>query len=382
MRGRMLVVGALVAAAASCTPTPTPTAPVVVAGWHEVPLPATGARILSIVPTGDGLLVTGSVAGQQSRSPGAWTTTDGHTWHALSLHPRTPYAHQAELIMATLVDGRLTAYGQAFGGAHSLPRPTLWSGTTSNGLNEYEQPFEMFGGPHAIATSDEAALPGTVLLAGSWDGATGRYGAAVWTSPDGAAWHRDADDPALASAPGEQTSALGATAGPDGFLVTGYTQRGARLDPLAWTSADAGRTWRRMALPGGQHAQQYGATANRAACDSAGCVLTGAGIGPRWQALCWPVTSAGHIPAGAEHGGPMGSNVQVSQVILHDGRALAAFRVDTVGRLESISRDCAGWRDIALPVRSDEIRVGVLGGRLLLATTGATSSRLWLRPES
>jgi hypothetical protein len=357
---------------------------VVVAGWREVPLPAAGARILTIVPTGGGVLVTGSVPGPLGRAPGAWTTSDGRTWHPLPLDPHTPYAHQAELIMATLVNGRLTAYGQAFGGAHSLPRPTLWSGTTGGGLDEYEQPFEMFGGPHAIATSDEAALPGTVLLAGSWDGATGRYGAAVWTSQDGATWHRDADDPALASAVGEQTSALGVTTSQDGFLVVGYTQRGARLDPLAWTSADAGRTWRRVVLPGGPTAQQYGATANRAACDSAGCVLTGVGIGPQWQALCWPVATGARTTVGAERGGPTGSNVQTSQVLLHGDEVLAAYRVDTVGRLESVSRDCTTWRDIALPVRSDEVRVGVLGGQrsgqLLVATTDATSSRLWVRP--
>jgi hypothetical protein len=380
MRGRLLlVVAALVAVATACTSVSAAPKPVVIAGWREVQLPAFGARILTIEPTGNGLLVTGSVLGPFGRAPGAWTTTDGRTWHTLALHPHTPYASQAELIMATLVDGRLTAYGQAFGGAHSLPRPTLWSGTAATGLNEYEQPFEMFGGPHAIDTSDEAALPGTVLLAGSYDGASGRYGAAIWTSPDGATWHRDADDPALASAPGEQTSAIGAATDRNGFLVTGYTQRDGRLTPLAWTSADAGRTWRRVPLPGGTHAQQYGATANRAACDSTGCVLTGAGIGPQWQALCWPITAT---KAGPEHGGPTGSNVQVSQVILHDDRALAAYRVNTVGRLESISRDCTDWQDVTLPVRSDEVRVGALKDQLLLATTDATSSRLWLRQDS
>lgn len=389
MRGRshlLLLATALVVAVTACAPWPSvlptpPVDPVAVAGWHEIPLPAVGARILTIVPNGDGLLVTGSVPERGGgRGPGAWTTTDGRTWHSLPLRPHTAYAPEAELVMATLAGGRLTAYGQAFGGAHSLPRPTLWSGTVTAGLDEHEQPFEMFGGPHAIATNDETALPGTALLVGEWDGASGRYGAAVWTSSDGATWHRDADDPALASAPGEQTSAIGATTSPTGFLVVGDTQRGAALTPLAWTSADAGRTWRRLAVPVASTTRQYGSTADRAACDNAGCVLAGAAIGPTWQTLCWPVTANGVV--GPERGGPTGSDVQVSQVVLLSGRVLAAYRVDKVGRLESISRDCTHWQDVRLPVVSDEIRVGSLAGQVVLATTNATSSRLWVRPQS
>jgi hypothetical protein len=370
MRRRWLITLAAVLAAAGCTAQPP--APVVSNGWREVPAPAAGARVLAIVPDGRGLLVVGSVPGPQGRAPGAWTTTDATTWHAVPLQPHTYYAYQAELVTVGVAGGRVTALGQAFGGAHSNPRMTVWSGDDT-GLVEHEQPFEMFGGPHAITVGDAAALPGTALLVGQWDGPTGRYGAAVWTSPDGAAWRRDAADPALASAPGEQTSALGVGTGAAGFLVTGATQQGAQLLPLLWVSPD-GRAWRRISLP---TLNQAGVEANHVACDGTGCVLAGAAISDNWRAVCWPLTTG--LTAGAAHGGPTGDTLAVSQVLLHGNEVLDALRVGGTARLESISRDCMHWREVALPVRSDEVRVGTLPAGLLLATTDETSSRLWLR---
>lgn len=350
-------------------------APTVVNGWRSVPLPTFDARVLAIVPDGGGLLVLGSVPGPAGRAPGAWTTTDGTSWHSVPLQPHTVYAGQAELIAVGAAAGHVMALGQAFGGAHSNPRMTVWTGSTA-GLVEHEQPFEMFGGPHAIAVNDAAAVPGTALLAGQWDGATGRYGAAVWTSPDGAVWHRNADDPALASAIGEQTAALGAAAGADGFLVVGDTLHGALLSPLFWTSSDGG-TWRRVVLPApATTSTQGGATANRAMCDSHGCVVAGIALGSQWHALCWPVT--GTTP-GAGTSGPGGATMQVSQALLAGDRAYVALRVDNRARLESTARDCTGWRDVPLPVGADEVRVGALGRALLLATTDTVSSQLWLR---
>lgn len=367
MRGRLIALAALLAA--GCTTQQQQ--PVVVHGWHELPAPATGARVLAIVPDGHELLVLGSVPGPDGRAPGAWTTTDGHTWHPVPLRPHTYYAYQAELIAVGVAGGRITALGQAFGGAHSNPRLTVWSGDAT-GLDEHEQPFEMFGGPHAIAVGDATALPGMSLLVGQWDGPTGRYGAAVWTSPDGATWQRDAADPALVSAPGEQTSALGAGTGPGGFLVTGDTLRGPRLFPLLWTSPD-GRAWRRISVP---TLPQDSVEADHVACDNTGCVLAGSAVSQAWQALCWPVGSGTTI--GAPGRGPTGDTMQVSQVLLHGNEVLDALRVNGTARLESISRDCTHWQDVQLPVRSAEVRVGELANGLLLATTDDTASRLWL----
>jgi hypothetical protein len=300
------------------------------------------------------------------------------SWHPVPLQPHTVYAGQAQLVSVGAAAGHVMALGQAFGGAHSNARLTVWSGDTA-GLVEHEQPFEMFGGPHAIAVNDAAALPGTALLVGQWDGPTGRYGAAVWTSADGSTWHRDAGDPALTSAVGEQTSALGAAAGPAGFLAVGDTLHGALLSPLVWTSPD-GVAWHRVAAPVGPvTARQGGATANRAACDGRGCVVAGIALGSPWHAMCWPVDGGTVGTVGPGTTGPSGTTMQVSQVLLAGDQALVALRVDDRARLASTGRDCAGWRDVSLPIASDEVRVGELATGLLLATTDATSSQLWLR---
>ncbi|HEY0807091.1 MAG TPA: hypothetical protein VGD84_18625 [Pseudonocardiaceae bacterium] len=369
-----LLLGALVAGCTASSATST-----VVNGWRSVPLPSIDTRVLAIVPYGNGVLVLGSVPGPDGRAPGAWTTTDGTSWHPVPLQPHTFYAGQAELVSVGAAGGRIMALGQAFGGAHSNPRLTVWSGDTA-GLVEHEQPFEMFGGPHAIAVNDAAARPGTALLVGQWDGATGRYGATVWTSPDGATWHRNADDPAMASAVGEQTAASGAAAGPRGFLVAGDTLHGATLAPLAWTSPD-GLAWHRVPVPTDTTTSQAGgATANRAACDDRGCVIAGIALGDPWHAMCWPVgTASAGITVGTGTLGPSGTLLLVSQALLAGDRAYLALRVDNRARLASTGRDCTGWQDVPLPIGADEVRVGQLAGRLLLATTDQTSSQLWLR---
>jgi hypothetical protein len=369
---------ALLLALAGCgSAAPAPPAPPVIAGWQEVPVPAPGARVLTMLGDGAGLLALGSVPGPYGRAPGAWTTADGRGWKAVPLEGHSAYAGQAELIRAGVADGRVTVLGQAFGGAHSNPRLTMWSGSAA-GLTEHEQPFEMFGGPHAIATNDAAAIPGTALLVGQWDGPTGLYGAAVWTSPDGATWHRLADDPALRSAVGEVTSALGSAAGSAGFLVAGDTLQGAHLSPLAWTSPD-GLAWRRVAVPAPVGAAAVGgAIADRAACDAQGCALLGASIGPTGQSLCWPVQAPGGT-VGEPQTGPGGRTVSVEAGLLDAAGVFAVLMVDDTAHVVTSARDCSGPHDMALPVRSRDAAVGVLGDGLLLATTDPDHSRLWLR---
>ncbi|KAA2255986.1 hypothetical protein F0L68_27800 [Solihabitans fulvus] len=364
------VVTALAVAIVGCaTPRPTPGPN---GGWREVPPPTAGARVLAVARIGAGVLVSGSVPGPQSRAPAAWTTTDGTHWQAVALRPNSPYAGQAELTQLGVAGGEVTALGLAFGGAHGNPRLTVWRGTATE-LVEHEQPFELFGGPHALAVNGLAAVPGTALLVGQWDGASGRAGATAWTSADGALWRRQADDPALASAVDEQTSASGVAATSAGFLVAGHVLRGAELTPSAWDSAD-GVLWRRLPVPAGGGA----ATADRVACAGEQCVLVGAAVGARWTAMCWPVAS-GAVGQGLP--GPSGTTVQVSQVLSRGTRMVAVLRVDGTARLGSTDRTCADWQDLTAPVGSRDAVLGDLPGGLLLATTDQDSSRLWLRSD-
>ncbi len=366
---------------AACAPAParntvpadpqaTPGRPPVVAGWTSLTPPAPDARVLAFLPVGGELVALGSVPGPDGRAPAAWATADAHSWRALPLTSATGYGAQAELVMAAADGPRVAAYGQAFGGAHSNPRPTLWAGTAA-GLVEHEQPFTLLGGEDAIATDAETAHAGTFLLAGAWDTAGGRYGAAVWTSQDGVRWTRDADAPGLASAPGEQTFARGATAGPDGFLLLGSSLGAdARSTPLAWTSPD-GQAWRRIPLP-----SAGSATASGAACDAAGCVVLGATADADQHLTCW--TLADGRP-GLRADGPGRGLVEVSQALLVGGRAYVVDAVDRLAHVETVGRDCTGWASVPLPVASSGAALAPIGARLVLATTDGAASALWLR---
>ncbi|MGW4531734.1 hypothetical protein ACWEOI_12370 [Nocardia sp. NPDC004340] len=117
--------------------------------WRELPLPQPGARILAFAPTpGGGVLALGSIPAADVRAPAAWSTTDGTHWIPVPVHPETPYSARAELISAGTGE-HTVVLGRAFGGAHSNPRMSVWSGDT-HGLTEHEQAFEMFGGPHGL----------------------------------------------------------------------------------------------------------------------------------------------------------------------------------------------------------------------------------------
>jgi hypothetical protein len=367
-----LAVLALLAACAPAPPSSTavPSQVTAAVGWTAAPLPAPDARVLVLLPVGNELLALGSLPGPDGHVPAAWATSDAQSWRALPLTSATGYGAQAELVMAAADGPRVAAYGQAFGGAHSNPRPTLWVGTTA-GLVEHEQPFTLLGGEDAIATDAEAARGGTFLLAGAFDGASGRYGAAIWKSADGARWTRDADAPGLASASGEQTFARGATAAVDGFVLLGSSLgAGARTEPLAWTSSD-GASWRRIALP-----STDSATASAAACDAAGCTVLGNTASADQHVICWTLTGA---QPGARADGPGHGLVEVGQALLMAGRVYVVSAVDRVAHLDTVGRDCSGWAPVELPVPSAVAALGPLGTRLVLATTDDAASKLWLR---
>jgi hypothetical protein len=372
-RAASLIAAVLATAACTAGSQPRPAA----TGWRALALPAAGARVLVLAPLGSSLLALGSVPGPEGRAPAAWTTADGRHWHAVPLHPATGYGRQAEFVMAGVAGAHLAVYGQAFGGAHSNPRPTLWTGD-ANGLTEHEQVFTMFGGEHAISVNDEAARPGRVLLAGAWDGASGRYGAAVWTSPDGATWTRHANAPHLASAPGEQTTAYGAAATATGFLAVGDTVRagsdGLSTDPLAWTSVD-GVGWHRIALPA-----TGPAVAERAACDAGGCLLVGSTATADQHLLCWTLGPAGTASAGTA--GPGRGLVVVRGVHLLAGTGYVVSTVNGHARVYALDTGCRRWAPLPLPVRAQQAAVGLVDGALLLATTDAGPSRLWMRERA
>ncbi len=331
--------------------------------WRELTLPQRDARILEFAPTADGVLALGSIPVGDGRAPAAWTSTDGTQWKPVPVRGESAYAKLAELISAGVGD-RTVVLGQAFGGAHSNPRMTIWSGD-AQGLTEHPQAMEMFGGPHAIAVTTAAALRGTDLLIGDWDGPEGRYGAAFWTSANGADWVRHADDPALSSAPGEQTGAAAVTTGPSGFVIVGETLRDSVLRPVQWTSPDA-VTWQRHEMAG------TNAVANRVACGSSACAVFGQTIGAAPKVLCWASPDAEPVT------GPSATTVDTLQLVPTGSRVLSLVALDHTVQLHSVTTNCGDWQRIPLPADAPAARMIAMPAGLLLATTGDDRSRLWL----
>jgi hypothetical protein len=364
------------------TPTSPPTSPPTssgpttartAGGWRELATPHAGARVRVLTRLGDELLALGSIPAPAGRAPGAWVTRDLRTWTSMPLRPVTGYGEQAEFIRAGVYGGHISAFGQASGGAHGNPRPTMWTGNR-NGLVEHVQSFTLFGGEDAISQNGETAGASGSLIVGSWEGRSG-YSAAVWTSPDGADWVRRQDTPGLASTSGEQTSARSATPLDRGFLVVGDTQpHSGPPHALAWTSDDP-RRWHRVPLraPGAD-----GATAARAACGPSSCVVVGARVSSAPRLLCWTLSPAGRGP----QLGPLGPGaplLEPDELLDAGSRLYAVIRTDTSARLVAVRRDCSGWAPIALPTRAPDATVGLLGTRMVLATTTPGASRLWTR---
>ncbi|AKU15181.1 hypothetical protein [Luteipulveratus mongoliensis] len=296
------------------------------------------------------------------------------------MKPVTAYGQLAELVMGAVRGSRVVAYGQAFGGAHSNPRPTTWTAdVTDQGgtFVEHEQSFTMFGGEDAISVNAEAATASTAVLVGGWDGPGGRYGAASWTSPDGVTWTRHADADGLSSAVGEQTAASGVTSTGSGFVALGSTMRGDAgglvVVPLAWLSQD-GVGWRRVALPASGPAR-----ADVAGCDGSGCVVVGGTQTASQHLLCWTLSPSGRPGAGAS--GPGSGLVQPGSVLLRRGEAYVLHQVDHVSRLATVSRDCTRWAPVSLPVKTQDAALGLVGDRLLLVSTESARSRIWLRNQ-
>ncbi len=345
--------------------------------------------MLGFARLGGDLLAVGSVPGADGRAPGAWLGSPGAGWRAVPLQASSGYGRQAELTLPAVSGERILALGQAFGGAHGNPRLTIWSGAAS-GLVEYPQPVELLGGPRAMAVTASAATSSGALLVGQWDHERGGPGASAWTSPDGREWAR-VDEPALQSTPDGQTSMRGA-AGRGAELVAVGEVRGAgsgspRTDPLAWSSVD-GRGWRRAPL--GVPEGAANTSAERIACDTAGCVAVGVTVrydgpdGGTQRFVCWQ-SGPGDAWGAPVSGEPAMTGSQLPEVagLVADGdRLLVAATANGRARLWSTDRRCGNWRELTLPEESRGIAVAVAdqppwGRGVLLATIARDASRLW-----
>ncbi|GAA0263998.1 hypothetical protein [Cryptosporangium japonicum] len=200
-------------------------------GWRTIALPGAFPRTLAV--DGDRVLV----AGEKGRyEPAAWVVDRSVT--ALALRPHSGYGPTADLVAATLSGDTVTFVGQRAGGAHGIPRWTIWGGTVSGGADDLPQTFETFGGPDSLGLVGLQTVAGEPLLLGNW--ADGPSGPAFWRAT-GARWAR-----APTTLTGFLASGFGVLGGRP--VVVGHSTSGGSLRPTVWLGSTDLRSWRAVPL--------------------------------------------------------------------------------------------------------------------------------------
>ncbi len=252
MRWRRAVAAALVAvlgagALAACGgDDPKP----VTLTWRSesFPVPAGSRALVRGATWCDGRwVVVGATADRRGATrPAVWTSSDGRRWEEVPLDPRGDfYASMAILSSVGCHAGRLAVLGAKSGGAHFNPRVATWRQRADGSLVAVSAPFELYGGPNAIAVNRLVGGPAGYLIAG-----TRASGAAVWTSRGGDRFTLHEHAPGLATTPAASTQALDAVWWQGGWTVVGdSTVAKARLVGTVWSGGGAG-PWTATRLPG------------------------------------------------------------------------------------------------------------------------------------
>jgi hypothetical protein len=224
--------------------------------WRAVALPVDprGRDVIRAVAACGGrwYVAGGILSPTGTTAPALWASSDGTSFTALPIQPRSAYGPSHVLSTVACRRGDVVAVGASNGGAHGNPRTNTWHATGSGPLVEAPFVFTRFGGPDAVGVGPIAGGPAGYLIAGTRVDATGGAGAAVWPSVDGRDFTLVDADPALESGARGNTEANGAAVLAHGFVVVGaVTPPASRLaarDPLVWRSSD-GRHWQRIMLP-------------------------------------------------------------------------------------------------------------------------------------
>ena len=268
--------GALAGCSGSQGPAPAPTARPL--AWSPVPLPRGDVPLtLATSAASPGAVIVGATS---STGPALWSVgADGRSLVAVPLSPHSTYAHPARWAYLAVDGQHVVGVGRATGGAHGLPRWTVWDGSTT-GVQERPQPFETFGGPRAGGLAAVATGAGRDVVVGAWDDGGPGLDGAVWLRSAGR-WDRlPGGGTALASTSTDlvQVASVGLT-GTSGDPPT-VVVAGAATDlsgsapsqrPVAWTSRDPRGPWQRHDLP----ATTSAARVTGSTCDRTGCWLGG-----------------------------------------------------------------------------------------------------------
>lgn len=238
--------------------------------WERVRLPG-DLTPLTLTPMGDRLLVGARVESAQPAPK--LLLLDHGDWSAVPLRPDSFYADRARW-RSVVTDGhRIFAFGDAPGGAHSNPRWTTWAGTV-DGMREYPQFFETFGGWGAGGLTGMSMYQGEPLIIGSWSSESSGLDIAEWTA-DGNDWsRRDSTGTALANSKHALNVIRAVGQDPAGIALAGAVVKLAdgqvTLQPAMWRRTTLEPEWVRLDLPAVAAGEATGVR-----CSGGSCVATG-----------------------------------------------------------------------------------------------------------
>ena len=209
-------------------------------GWLREPaLPQlAGDQITTLISTGSGFLAAGSniPGGDAAKaSPVAWLSANGTTWQRLGVTQLGLAAGTGRVLGITAA----AANGNSIVLAGTVAGATTRSGTwrSTDGGTTWTAVTVPAGGAAATISGVAPLSAGFVAVRPAQ--VAGSAGAAVYTSPDGAAWHKAAS---LKTADGAPLAIGLVSGGPGGAVVTGQAHgfliAFLSKDGVTWTGTD------------------------------------------------------------------------------------------------------------------------------------------------
>lgn len=363
---------ALLAVATACTGSPEPPAPSPPPqplAWTPVELPH-GAVPLLVRAGRDDVLVaarTGDLASMFRLTVPGPGSVEPASVDPVPVEPHSVYAPTARWVDLATDGQRVLALGRASGGAHGLPRWTIWDGTPTR-LVERPQPFETFGGPRSGGLAAVGAGRADVLV-GTWDDGGPGLDTRLWTHPSARTWERVPAAAHLASTGSElpQPSAVAWSA--SGLLVVGSVTvlggaAAVATRAAAWTGPGPAGPWTRHDLP----ATTSSARATAVACDGDRCWVVGLDGGhPAAWLVAGSTVSRLDLPA-------VPTVTDVPPALALAG-ATAWVALPGSERVLLARREGSGWVTSEGPP-GQPVSLAVTGGGLALVTSRAATTTL------
>jgi len=290
----------------------------------------------------------------------------------VGLEPHSVYAPGARWVDVATDGARVLALGRASGGAHGLPRWTVWDGTPEH-LVERPQPFETFGGPRSGGLA-AVALGREAVLAGTWDDGGPGLDLRLWTPNARHLWNRLPTAPALAGTdrllPQPAAVAWSSTGLVVAGSVTDLDEASVVTRASTWTAASPQGPWTRQDLP----TTSSSARATGVACDGDTCWVVGLDGD---QPAAWQVGRHGVTRA------PLSALQSVPDVPPVLALAGTVPWVALAGRDDVVlsHQQGRGWVTVQGPP-GRPVSLAAAPGRLFLVTLRGTAPELWTAPAT